>query len=104
MTTATFAVEGLTCGSCLAEVMEELRVLDGVTGVAVDLIKDGRSPVVLTSEMALGAVQVREAVRRAGFVMAGPDRWELNCTHEASPRLLTARVNHLTNDNSAVEV
>lgn len=37
MTVVAFAVEGLTCGSCLAEVLEELRALDGVTGVAVDL-------------------------------------------------------------------
>ncbi|PVU81396.1 heavy metal transporter (plasmid) [Cellulomonas sp. WB94] len=86
MTVATFVVEGLTCGSCLAEVLEELRALDGVTGVAVDLVKGGLSPVTLTSITVLGAVEVRAAVRRAGFVVAGPDRWALSCTHEPPPQ------------------
>jgi copper chaperone len=88
VTVTTFVVEGLTCGSCLADVLEELRVLDGVTYVAVDLVKDGLSPVTLTSITALGAVEVRAAVNRAGFLVAGPDQWELSCTHDPSLRAL----------------
>ena len=49
MTTTSYAVNGLTCGYCIAEVMQRVRELVGVTGVAVDLVKNGSSPVVVTS-------------------------------------------------------
>lgn len=103
MTVATFVVEGLTCGSCLAEVLEELRALDGVTDVAVDLVKDGLSPVTLTSITVLGAVEVRAAVRRAGFLVAGPDQWELSCTHDPSPCALPPEVGQSAYINMSVE-
>ena len=103
MTVATFVVEGLTCGSCLAEVLEELRALDGVTDVAVDLVKDGLSPVTLTSITVLGAVEVRAAVRRAGFLVAGPDQWELNCTHDPSLRVLPPDLGQSAYINLTVE-
>jgi copper chaperone CopZ len=70
MTTTRFAVSGMTCGACLAEVLEELHALDGVQRVRVDLVGGGLSPVQLTSEKALDASRVRAAVQRAGFVMA----------------------------------
>jgi len=103
MTTATFVVEGLTCGLCLVEVLEELRALEGVTDVAVDLVKDGLSPVTLTSITVLGAVEVRAAVRRAGFLVAGPDQWELSCTHDASLRALPAKFGQSAYINMSVE-
>ena len=40
MTTARYTVTGLTCGYCIAEVMEHLRDLVGVTGVGVDLTEE----------------------------------------------------------------
>jgi copper chaperone CopZ len=104
VTVATFVVEGLTCGSCLAEVLEELRALDGVTGVAVDLVKDGLSPVTLTSITVVGAVEVRAAVRRAGFLVAGPDQWALGCTHEPSPPALLPDWGQSALINMTVEV
>jgi len=103
VTVATFVVEGLACGSCLAEVLEELRALDGVTGVAVDLVKDGLSPVTLTSITVLGAGEVRAAVRRAGFVVAGPDQWALSCTHEPSPPALLPDLSQSARINMAME-
>jgi len=36
MTTTTYTVEGLTCGFCMAEVMERIHMLPGVTCVAVE--------------------------------------------------------------------
>ena len=32
MTTTSYGVAGLTCGACIAEVMEHVRALVGVTG------------------------------------------------------------------------
>jgi len=71
MTTASYAVTGMTCGYCMAEVMEHIRALVGVTGVAVDLVQDGPSPVVVTSGAAVRIARVREAVGEAGFDLTG---------------------------------
>lgn len=71
MTTASYAVTGLTCGHCIAEVMEHVRALAGVTGVAVDLVRDGSSPLVVTSGPAVGIGQVREALGETGFALVG---------------------------------
>ena len=71
MTTASYAVTGMTCGYCMAEVMEHVRALVGVTGVAVDLVQDGPSPVVVTSGAVLRIARVREAVGEAGFDLTG---------------------------------
>lgn len=103
MTVAAFVVEGLTCGSCLAEVLEELRALDGVTGVAVELVKGGLSPVTLTSITVLGAVEVRAAVKRAGFLVAGPDQWALSCPHELSLSALGPDLGQRARMNMTVE-
>ena len=64
MTRTSYAVEGLTCGYCIGEVMEHVRALVGVTGVAVDLVRDGSSPVVVTSAAEVEIEQVRRAGRR----------------------------------------
>jgi len=71
MTTTSYAVDGLTCGYCIAEVMEQVRELVGVTGVAVDLVKNGSSPVVVTSGPELEIDEVREVLDHAGFDLAG---------------------------------
>lgn len=67
VTTATYAVEGLTCGSCIAEVMERVRLLPGVIGLSVDLVTGGPSPLIVTSGYAMAADEVRQAVEHAGF-------------------------------------
>ena len=67
MTTATYTVDGMTCGACLAEVMEGIRLLPGVSGVAVSLIPDGPSPLFIESRAALASGVVHEAVAMVGF-------------------------------------
>ena len=71
MITARYAVTGLTCGYCVAEVMEHVRDLVGVTGVGVDFVKDGPSPVMVTSGPAVVIGQIREAVGAAGLDLTG---------------------------------
>lgn len=71
MTTASYAVTGLTCGYCIAEVMEHVRALAGVTGVAVDLVRDGSSPLMVTSGPAVGIGEVRESLAETGFNLTG---------------------------------
>lgn len=63
-TTATYSVEGMTCGHCVQSVTTEVSQLQGVTDVAVDL-ESGQ--VTVTSEAALDSNAVRAAVEEAGF-------------------------------------
>lgn len=66
-TTATYTVEGMRCGACIAEVMEGIRLLPGVSGVAIHLVPDGRSPLFIESRVALAPEVVRETVEMVGF-------------------------------------
>ncbi len=72
MSTAGYLVEGLTCGKCMAEVLEKVRSLAGVTNVAMDLNTRGQSPLLVMSGTTLGAPVVREAVESAGFGLLPP--------------------------------
>jgi len=67
MTTATYAVAGLTCGHCVSAVTAEVGQLPGVTAVAVDLAS-GR--VTVDGEGATDEAAVREAVEEAGYTLA----------------------------------
>ncbi len=67
MLTATYTVEGLTCAACLAEVMERVRILPHVSGVAVDLVPDGLSSLFISSAVPLATEIVRASVENAGF-------------------------------------
>jgi copper chaperone CopZ len=71
MTTATYAVTGMTCGHCVSAVTEELQQLDGVRDVTVELVTDGASRVQVTSEAPLDESAVRGAVDEAGYVLVG---------------------------------
>ncbi len=68
-TSATYRVEGMTCGHCVAAVTEEIGELDGVTGVEVDLAPDGVSSVRVDSESPLADDDVRAAVDEAGYTL-----------------------------------
>lgn len=72
MNTTIYAVEGLTCGDCLAEVLETVHSLPGVTDVAMDLVTGGQSPLIVTIGTKLGADEVRVAVENAGFGFRSP--------------------------------
>ena len=60
---ATYTVEGMTCGHCVAAVTEEVKQIPGVTDVAVTL-EDGR--LVVTSTDPVDFDRVVEAVAEAG--------------------------------------
>ncbi len=66
MSTQTFSVTGMTCGHCAGAVTSELKAVDGVTDVAVDLVAGGTSTVTVTSENPLAESTVVEALDEAG--------------------------------------
>lgn len=72
MTTQTYPVTGMTCAHCVAAVTEEISALGGVTGVSIDLVEGGTSPVTVTSDTPLDPALVAEAVDEAGYAVAGP--------------------------------
>lgn len=63
-TTATYTVNGMTCGHCVASVTEELSELAGVQQVDVDL---ATGKVTVTSDDALQPDDVQRAVDEAGY-------------------------------------
>jgi copper ion binding protein len=65
--TATYRVEGMTCGHCVRSVEGELAGLDGVLAVGVDLAS---GDVVVTSARPLDAAAVRAAIDEAGYEVA----------------------------------
>ena len=66
MTTHSYAVSGMTCGHCAGAVTSELRSLDGVTDVHVELVADGTSTVTVISSAPLDKAQVVAALDEAG--------------------------------------
>jgi copper chaperone len=72
MSTAGYLVEGMTCGRCVAKVLEKVRSLSGVTKVAMDLVAGGQSPLLVMSGTKLGDDVVRGAVESAGFGFLPP--------------------------------
>ena len=72
MTSATYQVTGMTCEHCVHAVTGELKNLDGVTGVTVELVPGGPSVVTVTSDGALPAGAVAAALDEAGeYQLAG---------------------------------
>jgi copper chaperone len=66
MTSAIYRVTGMTCEHCVRAVSEELKSLDGVSGVSVHLIPGGESAVTVTSSAPLTAEAVVTALGEAG--------------------------------------
>ncbi len=73
MTTTAYKVTGMTCEHCVNAVSAELGDLDGVSGVAVDLVPDGTSLVTVTSAAPLAGDAVRAALDEAGGYQVAPD-------------------------------
>lgn len=71
--TTTLNISGMTCGHCVASVMEELEALEDVTSVAVELNKGGVSRATVTSGSELPASRVTEAVAAAGYLIVSAD-------------------------------
>lgn len=72
MTTATYLVTGMTCEHCAHAVTGELKGLDGVSDVRVDLNPGGESKVTVSSAALLTAEAVAAALDEAGdYQLAG---------------------------------
>ncbi|HSJ19446.1 MAG TPA: heavy-metal-associated domain-containing protein [Nocardioidaceae bacterium] len=72
MTTQTYSVTGMTCGHCAGAVTDEIKALDGVSEVQVDLVAGGTSTVTVTSAAPLDEAAVAEALAEAGdYELAG---------------------------------
>lgn len=65
--TASFAVTGLTCGSCASRVTSAISALDEVKDVTVDLVSGGASTVTVLSSQPVPSAAVRTAVEQAGY-------------------------------------
>jgi len=66
MIRTAYKLTGLSCDHCVNAVSGELSGLDGVSGVAVDLVPDGVSLVTITSTAPLAEETVRAALDEAG--------------------------------------
>ena len=64
MTTATYTINGMTCGHCVNAVSTELGHLAGVSDVQVDL---AAGTATVTSAAPLDPQAVRAAVDEAGY-------------------------------------
>jgi copper chaperone len=72
MTTQTYSVTGMTCGHCAGAVTSELKALDGVSDVNVDLVAGGTSTVTVTSDTPLDETAIAAALDEAGdYKLAG---------------------------------
>ncbi len=70
--TATYLVTGMTCGHCAHAVTAELKGLDGVSDVQVDLNPGGESKVTVSSATPLTDDAVTAALGEAGgYHLAG---------------------------------
>jgi copper chaperone CopZ len=72
MTTTTYQVTGMTCEHCAHAVTGELKNVDGVSDVRVDLNPGGESAVTVTSDAPLATDAVAAALDEAGdYRLAG---------------------------------
>lgn len=72
--TVELAVNGMTCGHCVASVTEELEAVDGVKHVDVILESGGTSKVTVFTDTGVDDDALREAVAEAGFELIGITR------------------------------
>jgi copper chaperone len=70
VTTATYAVTGMTCEHCVNAVTSELGSLGGVCAVTVDLVPGGVSSVTVASDRPLPADAISGALDEAGGYQA----------------------------------
>ncbi|MCB4209117.1 heavy-metal-associated domain-containing protein [Arthrobacter sp. UM1] len=69
----TVLVEGMTCSHCVNAVTDELRALEGVESVQVELKAGAASEVRIASTRPLSSAEVSEAVAEAGYSVVGQD-------------------------------
>ena len=71
MTTTSYKVTGMSCEHCVNAVTTELRSLDGVSAVTVDLVPGGVSLVTVTSAQPLAGDAISAALDEAGDYRTG---------------------------------
>ena len=71
MATTSYKVTGMSCEHCVNAVTSELRGLDGVSAVAVELVPNGVSLVTVTSAQPLADDAVSAALDEAGGYRIG---------------------------------
>jgi copper chaperone CopZ len=72
VTWTTYQVTGMTCEHCVHWVSAELKALDGVRDVTVDLVPGGASKVTVASDEPLARQSVADALDEAGdYQLAG---------------------------------
>jgi len=64
-----YLVVGMTCGHCVASVIEEVSQIVGVDAVTVDLVAGGVSTVHVTSASAPNLTDIRVAIDEAGYAL-----------------------------------
>lgn len=69
--TTTVRITGMTCDHCVSAVTEELKTLDSVDAVAVELNNGGISIAAITSRSALSATEIDRAIAEAGYAVVG---------------------------------
>lgn len=67
ITVREVGVAGPVCGACLAELLEQVRTVGGVTNAAADLGSAGTALLVLGGPAQVSASELGVAVARAGF-------------------------------------
>jgi copper chaperone CopZ len=74
MTSATYQVTWMTCEHCVHAVTGELKNIDGVSDVTVDLVPGGVSAVTVASDAPLTTRAVAAALDEAGdYQLAGAE-------------------------------
>ncbi|POH64821.1 MULTISPECIES: heavy-metal-associated domain-containing protein [Cryobacterium] len=66
-TVTDYLVTGMTCGHCVASVIEEVSLVPGVSAVTVDLAVGAASTVHVTSATAPARSDIRAAIDEAGY-------------------------------------
>lgn len=66
-TVTDYLVTGMTCGHCVASVIEEVSLIAGVSAVSVDLVTGAASTVHVTSAVVPAVDDIRAAIDEAGY-------------------------------------
>jgi copper chaperone len=69
-----YLVTGMTCGHCVASVIEEVSLVPGVSAVTVDLVVGAASTVHVSSTATPAEADIRAAVDEAGYELLGAAR------------------------------
>lgn len=67
MSTTTYVVEGMTCGSCAGKVTDRVEQIPGVTDVDIDIATGG---VTLTTDAPVSDETVKQAIEEIGYKVA----------------------------------